>query len=179
MTRLSRRASGIDAGWLDFGTFIADVGDRPSPRHRLFKIDKTKPYSRDNFQWKLTVPNRDACKVAKEWRENNPRRARTLALKRHFGITADDYDEMHERQHGLCAVCQKPERVIDKRTGKPYQLAVDHNHATGVIRGLLCANCNRAIGMLQEDTTTLRNAAQYLERNVPDIAPGLSAGFLF
>ena len=80
---------------------------------------------------------------------------RNSRFKREYGITHDEYDAMLAKQYGGCAVCGKPE------AGK--RLAVDHDHRTGKVRGLLCENCNRALGMAQDSPTILRALADYLE----------------
>lgn len=67
-------------------------------------------------------------------------------------------------QNGGCAICGSPETRIVK--GTLNSLVVDHNHETGVIRGLLCALCNTALGKFHDDPDLLRRAAEYLERPV-------------
>lgn len=81
----------------------------------------------------------------------------SYSLKSKYGITLTDYDKMFEDQSGLCAICHKPET-----TGK--RLAVDHCHSSGKIRGLLCSNCNRGIGHLQDSVEILNSAIEYLRR---------------
>jgi len=76
-------------------------------------------------------------------------------LKRTFGITVEQYDEMLRRQKGVCAICQKP-----CKSGR--RLAVDHDHATGRVRALLCSNCNRGIGCFHDDPQMLEAAIRYL-----------------
>jgi hypothetical protein len=66
-------------------------------------------------------------------------------------------------QNGVCAICGQPEVGLG-RGGKPRRMSIDHNHATGVIRALLCHNCNFMIGSAKENPDTLRKAADYLER---------------
>lgn len=61
-------------------------------------------------------------------------------------MTEAEWDAIYERQGGVCAICEKPETVI--RKGKLLPLSVDHDHATGRVRGLLCNRCNTAIGKL-------------------------------
>lgn len=78
-----------------------------------------------------------------------------------FGITPDQYQEMLDSQNGVCAICEGPERSTDKK-GSIKALAVDHDHATGAMRGLLCANCNKGIGNLGDNVDTLIAAAAYL-----------------
>ncbi len=76
--------------------------------------------------------------------------------KRKYGITREEYMERLTRQGGLCDIC-----------GMEFgeDLRVDHDHSTGAVRGLLCANCNIGLGMFQEDPKKLTAAAEYLERH--------------
>lgn len=75
-----------------------------------------------------------------------------------YGISKAEYRDMWIKQDGLCAVCRQPERVARCRL-----LCVDHDHATGRIRGLLCNACNRGIGLLGDDPETLIRASVYLD----------------
>jgi hypothetical protein len=61
-------------------------------------------------------------------------------------------------QNYRCAICG-----TDKPTGKWVVFAVDHCHVTGKVRGLLCNECNRGMGLLRDDATLLRKAADYLD----------------
>ncbi len=83
-------------------------------------------------------------------------------MKRTFGIHLIDYQRMFIEQNGVCAICERPETV--KRRGKVKWLAVDHNHETGHVRGLLCDHCNKAVGLMREDPRSLRRAADYVEK---------------
>ena len=85
----------------------------------------------------------------------------TSNLKCKYGMTVEQYDALLVEQDGLCAICRRPESVIQQGTAK--KLHVDHDHLTGVVRGLLCAACNKALGLLCDDPAALRNAALYLE----------------
>lgn len=82
-------------------------------------------------------------------------------LKRNYGITIDYYNRMYTEQHGLCKLCHK-EGFTMKDTHK-VKLVVDHCHSTGNVRGLLCHNCNRALGLLKDDIDTLERAIEYLK----------------
>lgn len=100
-----------------------------------------------------------AAQAARErWRRENPERwaaiQRRNTLKREYGITPEQYDQMLVEQAGGCAVCGQPPN------GK--RLHIDHCHTTGKIRGLLCSGCNRALGYLQDDPELLRVAIKYL-----------------
>lgn len=69
--------------------------------------------------------------------------AREGTLRRQFRITPGEYDQLLAHQDGACAICLQPP--------KSRRLAVDHDHKTGLIRGLLCAFCNRAVGLFRDD----------------------------
>lgn len=82
-------------------------------------------------------------------------------LRRTYGISADQYDTMFEGQLGVCKLCGS-EGFVMKETHK-LRLVVDHCHKDGHVRGLLCHNCNRALGLLKDNTETLNKAIAYLE----------------
>lgn len=89
-------------------------------------------------------------------RPERKRAMRDLYYRRTFGITADDVDALIEKQGGVCAICGRtPERLASWH--------VDHCHETGVVRGVLCIDCNQGIGKFHEDPQRLRAAASYLE----------------
>ena len=86
---------------------------------------------------------------SRQWYQNNRDRARDAYYRRHYGISAVEYDEMFARQRGLCAACGRPETRVDNKTGKIKRLATDHDHETGKVTGLLlCQDCNTAEGLL-------------------------------
>jgi hypothetical protein len=87
-------------------------------------------------------------------------------LLRAYGLTAAEYEAMRNAQDGKCAICREPEGETDSRSGETRPLSVDHDHATGVVRGLLCGGCNRAIGLLRDDPEIVDRASAYL-RNAP------------
>lgn len=88
--------------------------------------------------------------------------AREQDLRAKFGISLAEYDDMFAAQKGRCAICGKPETA--KRNGVVKRLAVDHDHNTGQIRGLLCGRCNPMIGYAQDDPEVLTLGAMYLRR---------------
>ena len=83
-------------------------------------------------------------------------RRRNNHLKSIYGIDELEYRRMYERQRGVCAICKHPESIEGR------SLCVDHSHVTGDVRGLLCSNCNRGIGLLKDSPELLRNAFHYL-----------------
>ena len=87
-------------------------------------------------------------------------------FRRTYGIGVEDYETMHNDQKGLCKICQTEGFVMDDKRHK-MKLVVDHCHKTGVVRGLLCHNCNRALGLLQDSVSILENAITYLKVQRP------------
>jgi hypothetical protein len=77
---------------------------------------------------------------------------RPYHLKRRYGITEAQFDEMVNQQGGLCAACKK----------RPAT-QVDHDHQTGRVRGILCLNCNAALGAFKDDPRIVWAAIEYLE----------------
>lgn len=74
------------------------------------------------------------------------------------------YNELRINQNGVCAICSRPERRKHIITGAIWDLAIDHCHTTGVVRGLLCNACNRGLGLLGDNIDTLDKVLQYLEK---------------
>lgn len=85
---------------------------------------------------------------------------RNRKLKQKFGIDNLEYQRLLEKQKGVCGICFNEQKVLKRNRGF---LSVDHNHKTGKIRGLLCGNCNRAIGLLYDNTKLLKQAIKYLK----------------
>lgn len=82
------------------------------------------------------------------------------SMKYMYGMTFNDYDKMYKEQLGGCAICGKGIPSTWK-TG----VHIDHDHKTGKVRGLLCPNCNRGLGLFKENTNTLLSACEYLNRH--------------
>lgn len=80
------------------------------------------------------------------------RRRRTLAQ---YGLTVEDYQAMFDSQDGKCSTC---DHIANRQV-----LEVDHDHQTGLVRGLLCRGCNSALGAIDDNIQTLRNLIKYLE----------------
>lgn len=74
-----------------------------------------------------------------------------------YGITEQDYNDMLAASEGKCAICQKtPERALN----------IDHCHETNIVRGLLCWNCNTAIGKFFDNVVYLERAILYLKGEI-------------
>lgn len=94
----------------------------------------------------------------REWRLKYPERAKETRLQSAYGISSDQLGTMLALQDGRCAICRTP--ADDLKKG----LAIDHNHETGQVRGLLCNNCNTALGLLKDSPELMGRAAAYVEK---------------
>jgi hypothetical protein len=108
----------------------------------------------------MTTAETRARQVAatKRWAARNPDRLRAnwrVQGLRRYGLTPEEYDLMLVLQDGLCAICHRPPTDI--------KLAVDHDHETGTVRGLLCPSCNNGLGRFRDDPALLTRAADYLK----------------
>jgi len=78
-----------------------------------------------------------------------------MDLRRNYGISEKEYDDLLQQQDNLCAIC---------RTKSSKNLHVDHDHDTGKVRGLLCSNCNTSLGLLRENPALFLSAVEYLKK---------------
>jgi len=96
----------------------------------------------------------------KKWSAENAEKLRErdvgYNLKRKFNMTVEDYNVLLQSQNNTCATCDKTHSSNGKR------LAVDHCHVTGKIRGLLCNECNTALGLVKENPVVLLELIDYL-----------------
>ena len=101
--------------------------------------------------------------TAKVWRKKNKEKLRKQkrkeTLKKIYGITLNDYNEMFSNQSGCCAICGKHQSQENKA------LSVDHNHLTGEVRKLLCCKCNFLVGKIESNIDIIDNIFSYLEEN--------------
>lgn len=108
------------------------------------------------------------ARIAKTWRQDNPDKIRgynSIAkesgkyrdwrLRKCYGLTLAEFEQLERIQGGRCAICGLiPQGCLN----------VDHDHDTDEVRGLLCAPCNMAIGLLRDNPEIIKAAAEYLER---------------
>ena len=101
-----------------------------------------------------------ACYIKRgiEWDRTHPDAVRNRRYRYLFGITLDVYNSVLAAQDGVCAIC-KAINLNGRR------LSVDHDHRTGAVRGLLCHNCNSAVGHLKDNPLLIEAAAQYLREH--------------
>ena len=120
---------------------------RPIPPRRT-------PKQKSNAAWYFR--NRESVLAkAKARYAANPASALTRGRRaRGINLSAEAYAARWFKQEARCAICDEH--------SQPYKLAADHDHDTGRIRGLLCANCNRGVGLFKDSPTRLQAAQEYL-----------------
>jgi hypothetical protein len=125
-------------------------GPKPATEQRTH-CQKGHEMTPENTLWSEDTRNgvkrsRDRCRTC----------FRNAALSRIYGLTAEQYDELFQAQGGCCAICRH------QFTGEDRDTNVDHCHATGRVRGLLCLPCNTGIGLFKDDITLLQRALEYV-----------------
>lgn len=107
------------------------------------------------------VPHKTGLAVCKECRvdDRSSTYRRAVHIKSLYGITEAEYDRLLAQQRHRCAICKA------ETPGSRGEWRVDHDHATGQVRGLLCNNCNSGIGYLKDDPDVLAAAARYVAKH--------------
>ena len=129
------------------------------------KCKKEKPV-KDFSERKFVKKNgyNSHCKQCHNEYQNTPAKkkvARNRMLLRCYNMTLEDYDQMLDKQKGVCAICGESE--TRRLHGVIARLSVDHDHKTGKVRGLLCTNCNVGLGYL-DNKLWFSSAKQYLKK---------------
>ena len=133
--------------------------------------------NKNKSPWEICIPCKEQGKkriqktypkkpATPESKERDYKRMIQRHMKKTYGITLEDYNLMLERQNGRCAICNGQE--IFRGKGKIHNLSVDHCHASGKVRGLLCRNCNQVIGTFKEDIQRFKNAIKYLNKQTKE-----------
>lgn len=115
---------------------------------------KSKRYRHGVFCWCWDCWRESHNRIPRKYKQS-PRGRATVANLRFlalYGITREDVADIALRQGGKCAICESPDR----------NLHIDHDHESKVVRGLLCLQCNHAIGNLREDPVLFARALEYL-----------------
>lgn len=141
------------------------------------KDAQRKQYAKDHkehiaeYQKKYREKNGDKIREQqREYHKTHPPKKRTaigprkydrqMHLKKKYGITESEYDQLLKIQNGCCAICG-----VDVAGGRG-RFHVDHCHKTGVVRGLLCSRCNMGLGSFLDDIEILNKAMKYLSSKV-------------
>jgi len=160
--------------WKDFDTFIAQVPPRPGRRWRIYGLDRSQPIGPDNYEWKESAIEKEPGESAEDYarrqrlahRAMYPNAYKDSNLRRTFGpgFGFDQYAEMADAQDNRCAICGEHETALGN-AGERKHLAVDHDHSTGKIRGLLCTGCNTGLGLFRDDPVRIAQAIAYLAKH--------------
>lgn len=138
------------------------------PRTEFYKNGKTPDGLRSHCKECNRKLNKDYYERNKEkeiergrkWAKENPESKKKIYrrqnLKRNYGITLEEYEDLLRQQGGRCAICKSADPV------HTTNFAVDHCHDTGVVRGLLCMNCNQGLGKFKDSKEILSRAIEYL-----------------
>lgn len=113
----------------------------------LWKAKKRETYR----LWELANPDKVKAKRRRSYTKEKGRKYNRRTV---YGIEPREYQEMLTRQHEKCAICERAVRLV-----------IDHDHATGQVRGLLCYRCNCLVGMVERAETFKAKILQYLSDN--------------
>jgi hypothetical protein len=131
---------------------------------RAWNAKRRKRYAEDEDYRERCKAHSRAYHAAHRERDNERRRRRSWAKKlsdfwrrlaRFYGISREQYEALLAKQGGVCGVCRKPPQE---------PLCVDHSHATGRVRGLLCRKCNTALGSFDDDVSVMAAGIAYLRQ---------------
>jgi len=121
------------------------------------RVSRT-PEQAKEYQKQWRVNNREKMrKYAKTYRDQH--RDKPAHLMRKYGITVERKEEMYAEQHGVCLVCDQPLKAVHDR-----DTCVDHDHATGKVRGLLHWYCNILVGVFENKPVLLEKVQAYVMR---------------
>lgn len=129
-----------------------------SAKYRANNADKVATFEKRRWvdrQGDADYRAQQADRARAWYAANKPRvaaRNRVHGLKKKYGLTLDDFEQMRQSQGGGCAICRSTEE----------KLVVDHCHSTGKVRGLLCGSCNTGIGHLGDTAESVSRAVSYL-----------------
>ena len=144
----------------------------PNKSKQLICFDCSIEYTNNSNNYKCEDGNTRCkqCKTKHHWREggkakenqklyrktkNYQKVRRNCAYNYRYGISLEEYNQLYAMQNGLCKICEQQK-----------DLHVDHDHKTGVVRGLLCTDCNKGLGLMRDDIIILSNAIKYLSAGI-------------
>ena len=131
--------------------------DKRRAYHRKWSLankDLVLEYGRRSYR--RMSPEKKAAKAAKQYPAH---------IRRRYGLTVEELATIREKQDDRCALCRREGKITTRRN----KLFVDHNHATGRVRGLLCLSCNQALGVLGDSVERLDRVVRYLRGQVIDV----------
>lgn len=139
-----------------------------APGHKKYKLghySKCKECCRKKGRKSYRSDPEHYKKIQRRYLKNNPESRKNTILKNQRGLTLSQYNDMFANQNGVCAICRSKE-TAKHQNRKTKRLSVDHSHKTGKIRGLLCAACNLAVGLVNDNPTVCDNMSYYLRNSL-------------
>lgn len=156
-TRRRETLNICDSWKTDFWSFVSDIKERPSKNHYIRAVDLSAILGPDNWQWVEGLTDANRLILSRQRREKSDRnRAK---------VSTEERVRLMEAANHQCQICGKKEDIaICPTTGQKMKmnLSVDHCHQTGRLRGILCRNCNSAIGLMKDDIKLFEKAVEYL-----------------
>jgi hypothetical protein len=140
------------------------VCNKHKSREEFYKSSKAKDGLR--FECKSCSKEVSIAYAKKNWQKKIQPKTRGYRLKHRYGISIQEYQSLFGQQAGLCGICK--ERLIENGNGFTG-VSVDHSHGTGKVRGLLCGQCNGALGKFRDSTVILQSAIDYLRKYETDL----------
>lgn len=129
-------------------------------RNQHYQKNKQLHLEKQRERLKPGTPAREKYLIyLREYREKNKLKMFYTHIKYKYGISREQYELLFKQQNGCCAICEKSQEQCK------YRLHVDHNHDSNIIRGLLCNDCNCALGLFKEQPLILQKAILYLEKS--------------
>ncbi len=126
---------------------------------RYYEANREKVLERQKLRY--TAKREEIRLYSQKWHLANRQKLTQYRLihqlKKQYGLTLEQYNAMLAEQHGLCAICKKPPT---KR-----RLDVDHDHADGHVRQLLCERCNKGLGCFGDSLELLETAVRYMRKH--------------
>jgi hypothetical protein len=136
-----------------------------NPRRKFASDEERKQAARERQRERRAAHPERQRQYLKNFYEKNPMWRKERHLQRKYGLGLLDFNDILTLQGNCCAVCKSLTPGRKTRTGKDGEWVVDHCHSSGKIRGIICHPCNVALGMVDDNTETLRALVDYLEKN--------------
>jgi len=114
-----------------------------------------KQATKSSREWR-SRNKKSVIEASRRWQKKNPEKVKEYSRRRklrQYGMSKSDFDVLFVSQNGLCAICSK-------ELTRPH---IDHDHISGLVRGILCSSCNLMLGHAEDSTEVLMSAAKYLE----------------
>lgn len=134
--------------------------DKENARARKYHKENREKALKAQKTWRQKNLEREAER-RKQWAIDHPETQRKSGLKKRYGMTVDQWDALFEKQRQKCACCGASDLP------SPKDWHTDHDHETGVVRGILCRSCNHMLGAAKEEPTRLQAGIAYLAKHAP------------